>query len=114
MIIRPLPPPHQDPPMTPDRRPAHEHRHPVDLPDWMRGPAPTRRTPTRLLDDLVERQRGLNAARRAWWRWRDRTRWSDSHPHVVAVVSFVFAAVVGTAAVFGAYYLLALAMRGHY
>ncbi|MEV7328612.1 hypothetical protein [Micromonospora sp. NPDC093244] len=100
--------------MTPDQRPAHEHRNPVDLPDWMRQPTPARRTPARLLDGLVERQPRLDAARRAWWRWRDRTRWGDSHPHVVAVVSFVVAAVLGTAAVFGAYYLFALAMGDYY
>ncbi|MFF5179135.1 hypothetical protein ACFY2Q_14045 [Micromonospora sp. NPDC000316] len=100
--------------MTPDRRPAHQHRARVDLPQWMRQPAPKRRTPARYVDDLLERWPALRTARRVVWHWRDRTRWSESHPNLVAVLSFVVAAVLGTALVTGAYYLLALATSGEY
>ncbi|WP_327042947.1 hypothetical protein OG400_13930 [Micromonospora ureilytica] len=45
---------------------------------------------------------------------RGRRRWSESHPHLVAVLSFVVAAALGTALVTGTYYLLALATSGDY
>ncbi|MGC5311069.1 hypothetical protein [Micromonospora zamorensis] len=48
------------------------------------------------------------------WHWRGRTRWCESHPNLVAVLSFVVAAILGTALVTGAYYLLALATSGEY
>ncbi|MBQ1016297.1 hypothetical protein KBX71_00270 [Micromonospora sp. D93] len=100
--------------MTTDRPPGHEHRARVDLPDWMRHPTPQRRTPARHVDDLIEGWPALRAARRAVWHWRGRRRWSESHPHLVAVLSFVVAAALGTALVTGTYYLLALATSGDY
>ncbi|RAO34938.1 hypothetical protein PSN13_02708 [Micromonospora saelicesensis] len=98
--------------MTSDRPPGHEHRARVDLPQWMRQPTPTRRSPARYVDDLIEGWPALRTARRAVWHWRGRTRWSESHPNIVAVLSFVVAAVLGAALVTGAYYLLALATSG--
>ncbi|MEU0550311.1 hypothetical protein [Micromonospora sp. NPDC005979] len=100
--------------MTPDRRPAHEHHARVDLPQWMRNPTPKRRSPARYVDDLIERSPALRTARRAMWRRRDRARWSETHPHLVAVLSFIVAAVLGTALVTAAYYVLALATSGDY
>ncbi|MFJ2083041.1 hypothetical protein ACI2KV_11375 [Micromonospora chokoriensis] len=100
--------------MTSDRPPGHEHRARVDLPQWMRDPTPKRRTPARYVDDLIEGWPPLRAARRAVWHWRSRSRWGESHPHIVAVLSFVVAAVIGTVLVTGAYYLLALATSGEY
>ncbi|TDC82288.1 hypothetical protein E1193_12345 [Micromonospora sp. KC606] len=100
--------------MTSDRPPSHTHRPRVDLPQWMREPTPPRRTPGRLVDTLIERWPPSRRARRALWRWRDRTRWSESHPKATAVVSFLVVAAAGTALVFGAYYLLALALGTGY
>ncbi|MGW3783162.1 hypothetical protein ACWD5Z_01145 [Micromonospora chokoriensis] len=100
--------------MTSDRPPGHEHRARVDLPQWMRDSTPKRRTPARYVDDLIEGSPPLRAARRAVWHWRSRSRWGESHPHIVAVLSFVVAAVIGTVLVTGAYYLLALATSGEY
>ncbi|MGC5017803.1 hypothetical protein [Micromonospora sp. DT47] len=92
--------------------PSHEHRARVDLPDWMRNPEPPRRTPGRLLSRLVEAVPALRDARRAVWRWRDRARFSDKHPVVSAIVSFVVVAVVATLLVGGALYLFGRMMAG--
>ncbi|MCM0677922.1 hypothetical protein NCC78_25070 [Micromonospora phytophila] len=98
--------------MTSDRPPSHEHRARVDLPEWMRNPTPPRRTLARRISELVERQAGLRAARRSLWRWRDRTRWSESHPGLTAVVSFFLVAATATALVTGTLYLFSLIMSG--
>ncbi|WP_320065311.1 hypothetical protein [Micromonospora sp. RTGN7] len=51
----------------------------------------------------------LRAARRALWRWRDRSRFSERHPVVSAIVSFVVVAAVATTLVAGTLYLFAFA-----
>lgn len=98
--------------MTSEKPPSHEHRARVDLPEWMRNPTPPRRTLGRRLSELVEQQPVLREARRSVWRWRDRTRWSESHPGLTAVVSFLVVAATATALVTGTLYLFHLIMRG--
>jgi hypothetical protein len=92
--------------------PSHEHRPRVDLPEWMRNPEPPRRTLGRRLSDLVDGVPALAAARRRFWAWRDRTRFSERHPALSSIVSFVVVAVVATTLVVGALYLLAK-IRNH-
>ncbi|MEU0154840.1 MULTISPECIES: hypothetical protein [Micromonospora] len=86
--------------------PSHEHRPRVDLPEWMRNPEPPRRTLGRRLSDLVDGVPALAAARRRLWAWQGRTRFSERHPAVSAIVSFVVVAVVATVLVVGTLYLL--------
>ncbi|WP_433286148.1 hypothetical protein [Micromonospora sp. CA-244673] len=86
--------------------PSHEHRPRVDLPEWMRNPEPPRRTLGRRLSDLVDGVPVLAATRRRLWAWRDRTRFSERHPALSAIVSFVVVAVVATVLVVGTLYLL--------
>ncbi|MFG1655746.1 hypothetical protein ACGFIY_04380 [Micromonospora chersina] len=85
--------------------PSHQHRPRVDLPDWMRNPEPPRRTLGRRLSDLIDGVPALAAARRQLWAWRGRTRFSERHPVVSAIVSFVVVAVVATVLVVGTLYL---------
>ncbi|MCX4386045.1 hypothetical protein OG777_03775 [Micromonospora peucetia] len=94
------------------RPPAHEHRARVELPEWMREPTPPRLTIGRRVSELVERLPALREARLSLWRWRDRTRWSESHPRITAVVSFFVVAAVATVLVTGALYLFHLIMLG--
>jgi hypothetical protein len=90
--------------------PAHEHRARVDLPEWMRNPTPSRRTPGRLASELLDRLPMLREARRSLWRWRDRTRLTESHP-VVTVVVFL-ATATGTIALVGwFFYWMYLTLR---
>ncbi|MEU4479621.1 hypothetical protein AB0F68_16415 [Micromonospora sp. NPDC023966] len=86
--------------------PSHQHRPRVDLPDWMRNPEPPRRTLGRRVSDFVDGVPALAAARRRLWAWRDRTRFSERHPVVSAITSFVVVAVVATTLVVGTLYLL--------
>ncbi|MFE9690544.1 hypothetical protein [Micromonospora sp. NPDC005806] len=92
--------------------PSHQHRPRVDLPDWMRNPEPPRRTLGRRLSDLIDAVPALSATRRRLWAWRDRTRFSERHPVLSAIVSFVFVAVVATFLVVGTLYLLYKIRRG--
>ncbi|WP_229401152.1 hypothetical protein [Micromonospora okii] len=78
----------------------------------MRNPEPVRRTPAGRLMDLVEAVPVLRAARRALWRRRDRSRFSERHPVVSAIVSFVVVAAVATVLVAGALYLFAKMQAG--
>ncbi|MEV6372189.1 hypothetical protein [Micromonospora musae] len=98
--------------MSTHRPPSHEHRSRVDLPDWMRNPTPPRRGVGRRISELVERLPVLRDARRSLWRWRDRTRWSESHPRTAAVVSFFVVGAVATVLIGGARYLFLLFMSG--
>ena len=86
--------------------PSHEHRARVDLPDWMRNPEPPRRTLGRRLSELVDGVPALRVARHRMWAWRDRSRFSDRHPVVSAIVSFVVVAVTATVLIVGTLYLL--------
>ncbi|MGK5444940.1 hypothetical protein ACSNN7_24365 [Micromonospora sp. URMC 105] len=92
--------------------PSHEHRARVDLPEWMRNPEPPRRTPSRLLSELADRTPVLRELRRAMWRWRAHARFSERHPVLSAVVSFVFVAAAATVLVAGAAYLLGRMREG--
>ncbi|WP_405112516.1 hypothetical protein OG559_03875 [Micromonospora sp. NBC_01405] len=92
--------------------PPQEHHARVDLPEWMRNPEPPRRTLGRRLSDLVDAAPGLREARRALWRWRERSRFSERHPVVSAIVSFVVVATVATILVAGAAYLFARVQAG--
>ncbi|MEH0840824.1 hypothetical protein V6U81_00310 [Micromonospora sp. CPCC 205711] len=92
--------------------PSPEHRARVDLPDWMRNPEPPRRTLGRRLSELVDAAPALRDARRAVWRWRDHTRFSEKHPVVSAIVSFIVVAVVATLLVGGALYLFGRMLAG--
>ncbi|MCW3813435.1 hypothetical protein ONA91_03040 [Micromonospora sp. DR5-3] len=85
--------------------PSHQHRPRVDLPDWMRNPEPPRRTLGRRLSEFVDGVPALRAARHRLWAWRDRSRFSERHPVVSAIVSFVVVAVVATCLVVGTLYL---------
>lgn len=91
--------------------PPSEHRARVDLPEWMRNPEPPRRTLGRRLSDLAVAVPVLSAGRRALWRWRDRSRFSERHPVVSAIVSFVVVAVVATLLIAGALYLFGKMLR---
>ncbi|MEV4842494.1 hypothetical protein AB0K20_04630 [Micromonospora matsumotoense] len=86
--------------------PPPEHRARVELPEWMRHPEPPRRTLGRRLSGLVEAVPALRQARRSLWRWRDRSRFSERHPVVAGITSFVLVATVATLLVGGALYLL--------
>lgn len=85
--------------------PAHEHRARVDLPEWMRNPEPPRRTLGRRLSEFVDGVPALRAARHGMWAWRDRSRFSERHPVVSAIASFVVVAAVATCLVVGTLYL---------
>lgn len=89
---------------------AHEHRARVDLPEWMRNPTPPRRTPGRLVSELLDRLPVLRQARRSLWQWRDRTRLTESRP-VITVAVFLVTATGTIAVVGGAFYLLYLSLR---
>ncbi|MER5704248.1 hypothetical protein ABT023_20240 [Micromonospora sp. NPDC002296] len=93
--------------------PSREHHARVDLPEWMRNPEPPRRTLGRRLSDLVDATPGLREARRALWRRRERSRFSERHPAVSAIVSFVVVATVATILVAGAAYVLARMRAGY-
>ena len=90
---------------------SSEHRARVDLPGWMRNPEPPRRTIGRRLTELVQAVPVLRAARDVLWRWRDHERFSERHPVVSAIVSFVVVAVVATVLVAGALYLFGRMLR---
>ncbi|MEV4492637.1 hypothetical protein AB0K04_21275 [Micromonospora coxensis] len=92
--------------------PSHEHRARVDLPEWMRNPEPPRRTPGRLVSDLVDRAPGLRELRRAVWRWQAHRRFSERHPVLSAIVSFVFVAATATVLIAGAVYLFGRMREG--
>ncbi|SCE63842.1 hypothetical protein [Micromonospora mirobrigensis] len=85
--------------------PTGGHRARVDLPDWMRNPEPPRRTPGRRISELVDSVPALHEARRRIWRWRDRTRYSERHPVISAVVSFFVVALTATLLITGTLYL---------
>ncbi|MFC0006191.1 hypothetical protein [Micromonospora siamensis] len=81
------------------------HRARVDLPDWMRNPEPPRRTLGRRLSTLVDAVPALRDARRRLWLWRDRTRYSERHPVISAIVSFAVVALTATLLITGTLYL---------
>ncbi|TDC49589.1 hypothetical protein E1258_27055, partial [Micromonospora sp. KC207] len=81
-------------------------------PEWMRNPPPPRSTLGRRLSGLVEATPRLREARRALWRWRDRSRFSERRPAVAAITSFVVVAVVATILVAGTAYLFARLRAG--
>ncbi|GAA4562293.1 hypothetical protein GCM10023176_03060 [Micromonospora coerulea] len=91
---------------------SFDNRPRVDLPDWMRNPEPPRRTLGRRLSDLVDGIPALRTGRRALWRWRDRSRFSERHQVVSAIVWFVVVAVVATLLVAGTLYLFGKLRRG--
>ncbi|MFC8849340.1 MULTISPECIES: hypothetical protein [unclassified Micromonospora] len=106
--------PPSTPPGVPSRTPpSPEHRARVDLPEWMRNPPQPRPTLGRRLSDLVEAAPRLREARRAIWHWRDRSRFSERHPVVAAITSFVAVAVVATVLVAGTAYLFARMRSGN-
>ncbi|WP_433348307.1 hypothetical protein [Micromonospora sp. CA-111912] len=92
--------------------PPHERHARVDLPEWMRNPEPPRRTLGRRLSDLVDATPGLREARRTLWRWQERSRFSERHPVVSAIVSFVVVATVATILVAGTAYVFARMQLG--
>lgn len=78
----------------------------------MRNPEPPRRTLGRRLSELVDGVPALRSARRRIWAWRDRSRFSERHPVISAIVSFVVVAVVATVLVVGTLYLFHLIISG--
>ncbi|MFJ8685210.1 hypothetical protein [Micromonospora wenchangensis] len=92
--------------------PPPGHRARVELPEWMRHPEPPRRTLGRRLSELVEAVPTLRRARLSLWRWRDRSRFSERHPVVAAIVSFVLVATLASLLVGGALYLFARMQAG--
>ncbi|MEU8261081.1 hypothetical protein AB0C02_10755 [Micromonospora sp. NPDC048999] len=85
--------------------PSHQHRARVDLPDWMRNPEPPRRTLGRRLSEFVDRVPALRAIRHRLWAWQGRSRFSERHPVVSAIASFVIVGVMATLLVVGTLYL---------
>ncbi|MFJ8577612.1 hypothetical protein [Micromonospora sp. NPDC093277] len=90
---------------SPTRSSSQAHRARVELPEWMRNPEPPRRTLGRRLSGFVDGVPALRAARHRLWRWRDRSRFSERHPVVSAIVSFFVVLVVATCLVVGTWYL---------
>ncbi|MFG1899682.1 hypothetical protein [Micromonospora carbonacea] len=99
-------------PASPSPSPSPEHRVRVDLPEWMRNPPPAQPTLGRRLAGLVEAAPRLREARRALWRWRDRSRFSERRPAVAAIASFVVVAGVATILVAGTLYVFARTRAG--
>lgn len=71
----------------------------TQLPEWLRNPEPSRMTTGRRLSAWVDRQPRLRATRLAWWAWRSRSRWSERHPVLAAIFSFVFVGATASALV---------------
>ncbi|MEV1289997.1 hypothetical protein [Micromonospora sp. NPDC049679] len=92
--------------------PAHATRERVELPEWMRNPPPPRMTLGRRWSRWVSARPRLQAAREAWWAWRDRSRLSDRYPRATPVISFVIVAVTATVLVAGALYLSVRILTG--
>ncbi|MFU8850561.1 hypothetical protein ACNAW0_06215 [Micromonospora sp. SL1-18] len=95
-----------------DRLPSHQHRPRVDLPEWMRNPEPPRRTIDRRLSEFIDGAPALRAARHRLWAWRDRSRFSERHPVLSAIVSFFVVWIVATCLVVGTMYLYHMILSG--
>lgn len=89
--------------------PARQRTARVDLPDWMRAPAPPRLTLGDRVTRALARLPGGRATQRRWWAWQDRSRLYERYPMSFKIAAFFLSWTLATVLVLAAYGILLLA-----